>query len=181
MTDHSPLSAVSTWMTFFVQIACGYLLTRVLSALCRSHQVRLRLWTSFLLLTVSGWIFLSVPRPVVGSAAIFTPVAQGTMPTHWSWTLSNSWVQALDRLGIWAAWIYGVVLAVLLLQLLAQRNRRAYRCLVQGRHIRRWRRGRSVENILQYPFASQNGGSARRVRRDRQDTALGQHAAAIGP
>jgi beta-lactamase regulating signal transducer with metallopeptidase domain len=123
MTDHSPLSAVSTWMTFFVQIACGYLLTRVLSALCRSHQVRLRLWTSFLLLTVSGWIFLSVPRPVVGSAAIFTPVAQGTMPTHWSWTLSSSWVQALDSLGMWAAWIYVSVLAVLLLQLLVQRVR----------------------------------------------------------
>ncbi|HEY4783072.1 MAG TPA: hypothetical protein VIH54_14735, partial [Chthoniobacterales bacterium] len=123
MTDHSPLSAVSTWMTFFVQIACGYLLTRILSALCRSHQVRLRLWTSFLLLTVSGWIFLSVPRPVGGSAAIFTPVAQGTMPTHWSWTLSSSWVQALDSLGMWAAWIYVSVLAVLLLQLLVQRVR----------------------------------------------------------
>jgi beta-lactamase regulating signal transducer with metallopeptidase domain len=122
MTDHSPLSAVSTWMTFFVQIACGYLLTRILSALCRSHQVRLRLWTFFLLLTVSGWIFVSAPRPVGGSAAISTS-AQGTMPTQWSWTLSNSWVQALDRLGIWAAWIYASVLVLLLLQLLVQRVR----------------------------------------------------------
>jgi beta-lactamase regulating signal transducer with metallopeptidase domain len=123
MTDHSPLSAVSMWITFFVQIACGYLLTRILSALCRSHQVRLRLWTSFLLLTASGWIFVSVPRPVAGSVATPTAAVQETMATHWSWPLSNSWIQALDRLGIWAAWIYGVALAVLLLQLLAQRLR----------------------------------------------------------
>lgn len=123
MTDHSPLSAVSTWITFFVQIACGYLLTRILSALCRSHRVRLRVWTFFLLLTVAGWIFLSVSEPIAESVAIPVPAAQATVPTHWSWTLSNSWVQALDRLGMWAAWIYLSILAVLLLQLLVQRVR----------------------------------------------------------
>jgi beta-lactamase regulating signal transducer with metallopeptidase domain len=123
MTDHSPLSAVSMWITFFVQIACGYLLTHILSALCRSHRVRLRLWTSFLLLTVAGWFFLSVSEPIGGSIASSAPAAQATMPAHWSWTLSNTWVQVLDKLGMWAAWIYVSILAVLLLQLLVQRAR----------------------------------------------------------
>jgi beta-lactamase regulating signal transducer with metallopeptidase domain len=81
----------------------------------------LRLWTFFLLLTVAGWIFLSVSQPTGGSVAISAPGAQATIPTHWSWTVNNFWVQALDRLGLWAAWIYLSVLTVFLLQLLAQR------------------------------------------------------------
>lgn len=123
MTDHSPLSAVSSWITFFIQIACGYLFTGVLSALCRNHRVRLRLWTSFLLITVAGWIFLSVSGPGGGSVSVSASAAQAAMPLHWSWTLNNSRFQALVRVGLWAAWIYLSVLAVLLLQLLAQRVR----------------------------------------------------------
>jgi beta-lactamase regulating signal transducer with metallopeptidase domain len=123
MTYNSPLSAVSMWMTLFVQIACGYLLTRILCALFRSHSVRLRLWTCFLLLTVSGWIFLSVPVPAGRSLEIPTLVAQVSSAPHWSWPVSNSLVQELDRLGSWTTWIYLSILTISLLQLLAKRLR----------------------------------------------------------
>src|SRR5437588_5364154 len=121
MQYNSPLSAVSMWMTFSVQIACGYVLTCILSALSSSHRVRLRLWTSFLLLTVSSWIFLSVPTPAGRSVEIPILVAPARSVPSWSWPVSDSLVNDLDRLGAWVAWIYLSVITVLLLQLLAKR------------------------------------------------------------
>src|SRR3984893_2859820 len=123
MPHNSPLSAVSMWITFSVQIACGYVLTHILSVLFRSHRVRLHLWTCFLLLTVSGWIFLSAPMPA-GRSIEVPPVArqQGSVP-RLSWPVSDSLGKDLDRLGAWAAWIYLSVVTILLLQLLAKRLR----------------------------------------------------------
>jgi beta-lactamase regulating signal transducer with metallopeptidase domain len=123
MPYNSPLSAVSMWITFSVQIACGYVLTRILSALFRSHRVRLRLWTCFLLLTVFGWIFLSAPVPA-GRSMEVPPVAtqQGSVPRLF-WPVSDSLGKDLDQLGAWAAWIYLSVVTILLLQLLAKRLR----------------------------------------------------------
>src|SRR2546421_11206873 len=96
----SPLSAVSMW-TFSVQIACGYVLTHILSALFHSHRVRLRLWTCFLFLTVSSWIFLSVPTTAGRSVEIPTLAVQEISAPHWSWPVSDSLVNDLDRLGAW--------------------------------------------------------------------------------
>jgi beta-lactamase regulating signal transducer with metallopeptidase domain len=123
MAYNSPFFAVSTWMTFFVQIACGYLLTFVLAALFRSHRVRLRLWTCFLLVTVFGWIFLSVPTPAGRPRDVPTLAAQVNSAPHWSWPVSNSLVPRLERLGAWATWIYLLILTISLLQLLAKRLR----------------------------------------------------------
>src|SRR6202521_4358872 len=124
MPYNSPLSAVSMWITFSVQIACGYVLARILSALFRSHRVRLRLWTCFLLLTVSGWIFLSAPIPAGRSIEVPTVAAQQSSAPHWSWPVSDSLDKDdMDRLGAWAAWIYLSVVTILLLQLLAKRLR----------------------------------------------------------
>src|ERR1700730_11917350 len=121
MPYNSPLSAVSMWITFSVQITCGYVLTRILSALFRSHRIRLRLWTCFLLLTVSGWIFLSAPIPAGRSIGVPTVGAQQASAPHVSWPVSDSSVKALERLGALAAWIYLSVVTILLLQLLAKR------------------------------------------------------------
>src|SRR3981189_851553 len=106
MPYSSPLSAVSMWITFSVQIACGYVLTRILSALFRSHRVRLRLWTCFLLLTFSAWIYLSAPMPAGRSIEIPNVATQPSSLPHLSWPVSDSLVKDLDRLGTWAAWIY---------------------------------------------------------------------------
>src|ERR1700682_4348597 len=123
MPYNSPLSAVSVWITFSVQIACGYVLTRILSALFRTHQLRLRLWTIFLLLTVSGWIFVSAPIPAGSSIEVPTLATQQSSAQHFSWPVSDSWVRDLDRMGTWTGWIYLSVVAILLLQLLAKRLR----------------------------------------------------------
>jgi beta-lactamase regulating signal transducer with metallopeptidase domain len=123
MPYNSPLSAVSVWITFSVQIACGYVLTRILSALFRTHQLRLRLWTIFLLLTVSGWIFVSAPIPAGSSIEVPTLATQQSSAQHFSWPVSDSWVRDLDRMGAWTGWIYLSVVAILLLQLLAKRLR----------------------------------------------------------
>src|ERR1700730_7123830 len=131
MPYNSPLSAVSMWITFSVQIACGYVLSRILSALFRSHWVRLRLWTWFILLTVSGWIFLLTPIPGGWSAEVPSLFAQQS--PHLSWPVSDSLVKDLDRIGEWTIRIYLSLVTVLLLQLFAKhwrldlilRNRRA--------------------------------------------------------
>src|ERR1700704_5795000 len=123
MPYNSPLSAVSVWITFSAQIACGYVLTRILSALFRSHRVRLRLWTCFLLLSVLGWIFLSAPMPADRSIEVPNVATQPSSLPHLSWPVTDSLVQDLDRLGTWAAWIYLSVVTILLVQLLAKRLR----------------------------------------------------------
>jgi len=123
MPYNSPLSAVSMWITFSVQIACGYVLTRILSALFRSHRIRLRLWTCFLLLTVSGWIFLSAPVTAGRSIEVPTVGAQQVSPPRVSWPVSDPSVKALEQMGTWAVWIYLSVVTILLLQLFARRLR----------------------------------------------------------
>jgi beta-lactamase regulating signal transducer with metallopeptidase domain len=123
MPYNSPLSAVSMCITFSVQIACGYVLTRILSALFRSHRVRLRLWTWFLLLTVSGWIFLSAPMPAGRSVEVLTVATQTSSLPRLSWPVSDSLGKDLDRVGAWATWIYLSLVTILLLQLLAKRLR----------------------------------------------------------
>jgi Zn-dependent protease with chaperone function len=111
------------WITFSVQIACGYVLTRILSALFRSHRVRLRLWTCFLLLTVFGWIFLSAPLPAGRSIEVPPVATQQSSVPRLSWPVSDSLGKDLDRLDPWAAWIYLSLVTILLLQLLAKRLR----------------------------------------------------------
>jgi beta-lactamase regulating signal transducer with metallopeptidase domain len=123
MPYNSPLSAVSMWITFSVQIACGYVLACILSALFRSHRIRLRLWTCFLLLAVFGWLFLWAPIPAGRPIDVPTVGVQQVSPPRVSWPVSDSSVKELERLGTWAAWIYLAVVAVLLIQLLARRMR----------------------------------------------------------
>src|SRR4030081_1725933 len=123
MPYNSPLSAVSMWITFSVQIACGYVLARILSALFRSHRVRLRLWTCFLLLTVSGWIFLSAPMTAGRTIEVPTVGPQQLSPPRVSWQVSDAPVKDFERLGAWATWIYLAVATILLLQLVAKRVR----------------------------------------------------------
>jgi BlaR1 peptidase M56 len=123
MIHNSPLAAVSICVTFFVQIACGYLLTRALSVLFRSHRFRLRLWTCFLVLTVWGWIFLSVPAPASRSTTIPILAAQEGPAPQWSWAVGDSLAKDLDRLEVWAVWIYLSILSIFLLQLLVKRLR----------------------------------------------------------
>jgi beta-lactamase regulating signal transducer with metallopeptidase domain len=123
MIQNSPLAAVSTWVTFFVQIACGYLLTRALSVLFRSHRFRLRLWTGFLVVSVWGWIFLSLPAPASRSANLPIIAAQQVPTPQWSWQVGDSLAKGLDRLEVWAVWIYLSILSILLLQLLVKRLR----------------------------------------------------------
>jgi beta-lactamase regulating signal transducer with metallopeptidase domain len=123
MIQNSPLATVSICLTFFVQIACGYLLTRALSVLFRSHRFRLRLWTCFLALTLVGWIFLSVPAPASRSTKLPILASQEVPTPQWSWQVGDSLAKELDRLEVWAVRIYLSILSTLLLQLLVKRLR----------------------------------------------------------
>src|ERR1700692_1359342 len=123
MIHNSPLAAVSTCVTFFVQIASGYLLTRALSVLFRSHRFRLRLWTCFLVLSVCGWIFLSVPVPAAANGSAKLPILaaqQGPTP-QWSWQVGDSLAKDLDRLEVWAVWVSLSILIIFLLQYFVKR------------------------------------------------------------
>jgi hypothetical protein len=84
MTFNNSLSAESTWMTYFVQIALGYLGTWTVCALIQRPAVRLRLWRCFLFLTVASWLVLLAPAPgpAVGSS-ITSPIG-GSSALRWS-------------------------------------------------------------------------------------------------
>ena len=69
------------------------------------------------------------------------------------------------------------VLAVFL-ELLAHRRRRSDLRFVEIRHIGRRLRRRGIQEIVEDPLAAQHRRRARRVRGDREDAALRQHAAA---
>jgi hypothetical protein len=70
------LTAISTWMTYFVQIALGYLTTRGLCALIDNPRIRLRLWGCFLFLTTAGWTIFGVQV----SADSSVPLTNGSLP-----------------------------------------------------------------------------------------------------
>jgi beta-lactamase regulating signal transducer with metallopeptidase domain len=123
MTYNSPLSVLSTGITFFVQTACGCLLTQALCALLRSHRVRLYLWTCFLLLTIAGWVFLFIPAPVRSPVEVPVLATQASPSPHWAWPLSDAWISPIDKLESWALPTYLLVLAIFLVQLLVKRLR----------------------------------------------------------
>jgi beta-lactamase regulating signal transducer with metallopeptidase domain len=116
---HDPLSAASNWMTYFVQISLGYLVTWGLCRLIHNPRIRLRLWGSFLLFTVGGWILACLPPTVTSSAALSTvplhvPVAP---PLTGVWAVEAAWAPHLSWLGAWIGWLYLSIFAVLVLQL----------------------------------------------------------------
>jgi beta-lactamase regulating signal transducer with metallopeptidase domain len=114
------LTAISTWMTYFVQIALGYLTTRGLCALIHSHRIRLRLWGCFLLLTTAGWTIFGVQV----SADSSVPLTNGSLPVianrgQWGvWPVSGSWAGHLAWVGPWTWRLYLSIVIIFMLQLL---------------------------------------------------------------
>jgi beta-lactamase regulating signal transducer with metallopeptidase domain len=114
------LSAVSTWMTYFVQIALGYVTTRGLCALIHSPRIRLRLWGCFLFLTTAGWTIFGVHV----SAGSSVPLTNGSLHVignrgQWGfWPVSGSWAGHLAWVGPWAWRLYLSIVIIFMLQLL---------------------------------------------------------------
>jgi len=123
MTFNSSLSAESTWVTYFVQIALAYLGTWTVCALIQRPAVRLRLWRCFLFLTVASWLLLSAPvqDPAVGSA-ISAPVG-GSSALRWSLPVTGAWAHPVGLLWVWTVRFYLVVLALSLVQMFVRRLR----------------------------------------------------------
>src|ERR1700722_5798423 len=79
------------------------------------------------------------------------------------------------RVATFARWI-----GAMLFQALADRGRDAEgRFIELGNVGRRWRR-RGVQQVFQDPFSTNDGRSARRIRRHGQHAGLGEDAAAVG-
>src|ERR1700730_8530714 len=113
------LSAVSTGMTYFVQITLGYVTTRGLCALIQSPRVRLRLWACFLFLTITGWTILGVHVPAGSSVPLTTGSIQvtGTRGQWGFWPVSGSWAGHLAWVGPWTWRLYLSILIIFILQL----------------------------------------------------------------
>jgi len=114
------LSAVSTWMTYFVQIALGYLTTRGLCALIDSARIRLRLWGCFLFLTIAGWTIFGV-HVSAGSSAPLTTASLHVVGNRgqWGfWPVSGSWAGHLAWVGPWTWRLYLSIAIIFMLQLL---------------------------------------------------------------
>ncbi len=113
------LSAVSAWMTLFVQIALGYLTTRVLCALIDSPRIRLKLWGCFLFLTITGWIIFGVNVSAGSSVALTTGSIHVTgNREQWGfWPVSASWAGLLACVGPWIWRLYLSMLIIFMLQL----------------------------------------------------------------
>ena len=117
MTFNSSLSAESTWMTYFVQIAVGYLGTWTVCALIQRAAVRLRLWRCFLFLTVASWLVLSAPvqDPFVGS--MISATVGGSSALRWSLPVAGAWAHPVDLLWVWSVRFYLAILALSLFQM----------------------------------------------------------------
>src|ERR1700730_7306153 len=114
------LTAISTGITYFVQIALGYLTTRALCALIHSPRIRLRLWGCFLSLTLASWTILGVQV----SADSSVPLTNGSFPVmgnrgQWGfWPVSGSWAGHLAWVGPWTWRLYLFIVIIFMLQLL---------------------------------------------------------------
>jgi beta-lactamase regulating signal transducer with metallopeptidase domain len=123
MTFNSSLSAESTWMTYFVQIVLGYLVTWTICALIQRPAIRSRLWRCFLFLTVAGWLALSAPAPDRAVGSTISSTAVGSSALRWSLPVTGGWAHPLDLLWVWTVRFYLVILALSLFQMFVRRLR----------------------------------------------------------
>src|ERR1700758_269213 len=118
MLLHDPLSAVSIWVTYGLQISLGYLVVWGLCRLTHNPRIRLRLWGCFLFVTVAVWIVcISQPaglRVTMPAVSLHVP---GAPPLTGVWAVEAEWAPRLSWLGARIGWFYLAIFAVLALQL----------------------------------------------------------------
>jgi beta-lactamase regulating signal transducer with metallopeptidase domain len=127
------LSAVSTWMTYFVQIALTYLITRGICALIHSPRIRFRLWGCFLFVAVFGWTVFYLPASAGSPVALTTgavPVT-GNRGLWGSLPVSGSWAGHLAWVGVWTWRLYLSIFILCIFQL-AWKSLRLRRFLRSG-------------------------------------------------
>ena len=127
------LSAVSTWMTYFVQIALTYLITRGICALIHSPRIRFRLWGCFLFVAVFGWTVFCLPASAGSPVALTTgavPVT-GNRGLWGSLPVSGSWAGHLAWVGVWTWRLYLSIFILCIFQL-AWKSLRLRRFLRSG-------------------------------------------------
>lgn len=115
----STLSAMSTWITYFAQIALGYLITLGICALIQNPRTRFRLWGCFLFLTVIGWTVFCLPGPA-GSFVAATTSALPFTGNRGLWEglpVSGSWAAQLAWLGPWTWRFYLSIFTICIVQL----------------------------------------------------------------
>lgn len=114
------LAAVSTCMTYVIQVAFAYLVVWGLCLLVRNARARLQMLGCFLFLATSYWIFLVIPHHAVAPANI--PMVTAAAPSQelvpgWSWAIPQ-WVAAhVSGVSSWALTAYITILLFLLLHL----------------------------------------------------------------
>jgi beta-lactamase regulating signal transducer with metallopeptidase domain len=119
MLSASPLTSVSAFLSYLVQITFAYLAASLACALIRSPRIRLRAWAALLLFTVARWLMLcsaaraAVPAPLA-AFGVHVPNAAGF---DWSWPVMESWAPYLATLPVWWTRFYVAILAIALLQL----------------------------------------------------------------
>src|SRR5689334_21013426 len=87
-----PLMAMSTWVTYFLQVAFVYLVIWGLSSLIRAPRTRVGIWSAFLLLSVGYWVWRCVAMLGVFSLQTAVPVAAGDTASTvgWTWAVAPS-------------------------------------------------------------------------------------------
>ena len=113
------LSAVSIWMTYFVQIALAYLTTRGVCKLIHSPRIRLRLWGCFLFLTIAGWTIVGVH--VSAGSSVFLTIGSvhvtGKRGQWGYWPVSGSWAGHLAWVEPWTWRLYLSMVIICMFQL----------------------------------------------------------------
>jgi len=119
----NPLAAVSTWMTYLVQVAFAYLVVWGMCLLVRNARVRLRMLGGFLFLATSYWVFLAIPygSPTAANALTTTGAAPSAeLAPGWSWAIPQSVAAHSFRFSIWLLTAYIGIVLILLLQAAAK-------------------------------------------------------------
>lgn len=119
----NPLAAVSTWMTYVVQVAFAYLVVWGLCLLVGNARVRLRMLGGFLFLATSYWIFLAIPHgspTAVNTLNITEAAPSAELAPGWSWAIPQSVAAHFFHFSTWLLTAYIGMVLILLVQAAAK-------------------------------------------------------------
>src|SRR5689334_1264679 len=106
-----PLMAISTFLTYFLQVEFVYLVIYGLCSLIRAPRIRARMWGGFLLLGVGDWIWRCLATLGVFSSQPAARVVESDTASLAGWTLSVAPSHA-PRLAGFPAWAGVIYLAI---------------------------------------------------------------------
>jgi beta-lactamase regulating signal transducer with metallopeptidase domain len=112
----SSLAGLSLWITYFLQVVCGYVMTLCICAFIQNPRNRVRVWGCFFFLTIAAWLMLWVPVQAGGPIPLgFRGSLRPLSDLHVALPVKGRWVSYVSKFAPMAWGLYLFLLAVSLL------------------------------------------------------------------